>query len=347
MANNLLIVFGGTTENTVVFPSNDSGLKSSRLFTKDELDSNHVDVLQINLLTINPSVSFFANKDSSLGDLNGAWLTAEPKGISRALKSSLTGKYSDPSLQSIAKFIEKANWSHANYTENSDARGMTVTVFNQFSRSSKDLIDNFLNNSGKDYDSVLMLAHSRGCGLTLQSLSQNDVNSTSDINDIQLSSDVLTGKLKRVVLLDPVSKNANNANEVIPPANAQVVAKLSQTDKEIHIVSKAKSTSKVVSTDYDSYVDVLVGAKESNDRLDFSNIYVHIADMVHEGMLSEELRGNFKKYLNIIMDKPWTQTYFNDQEVSAGNFLKLSKEIEVKDRRDAFKRCIQNKNGLA
>ncbi|MDJ1180379.1 hypothetical protein PJF56_16055 [Roseofilum sp. BLCC_M91] len=344
MANNLLIVFGGTTENTVVFPSNDSQLNSSGLFSHEELDSNHVDVLQINLLTVEPSVSFRANQHSPLGELNGAWLTAKPKGISRALKSSLTGKYSDPSLDSIAKFIEDANWSQYNYTENSDARGMTVTVFNQFSRSSKDLITNFLNNSGKDYDSVLMLAHSRGCGLTLQSLSQNDVNSTSDLNNLELSSDVLTDKLKRVVLLDPVSKNANNANDIIPPANAKVVAKLSQTNKEIHIVSKAKSTSKGISTDYGSYVDVLVGAKNgSSNGLDFRNIYVHIAEIAHEGMLSEKLRGNFKKYLNIIVDQPWMQTYFNDREVSAMNVGELSPLIEVEDRRTAFEHCIRQK----
>lgn len=340
MANNLLIVFGGTTENTVVFPSNDSHLNSSGLFSHEELDSNHVDVLQINLLTVDPSVSFRANQHSPLGELNGAWLTAKPKGISRALKSSLTGKYSDPTLSSIAKFIEDANWSQYNYTENSDARGMTVTVFNQFSQSSKNLIKNFLNNPGKDYDSVLMLAHSRGCGLTLQSLSQNDVHSTSDINNIELSSDVLTSKLKRVVLLDPVSKNANNANDIIPPANAKMVAKLSQTDKEIHIVSKAKSAS----IDYGSYVDVLVGAKNGgNNGLNFRNVYVHIAEMTHEGMLSEKLRVNFKKYLNIIVDQPWTQTYFNDREVSAMNVEEFSRLIEVEDRRTAFKHCIQQK----
>jgi len=343
MANNLLIVFGGTTENTVVFPSNDSGLKSSRLFSNQELEANNVDVLQINVLTTDPSISFYAHQSSPFRRLNGVW-------VSKKEKSIFLEEHMIQALRDIGDVIKKVDWGSL-YRQGSSARGMNVEQFNDFSRTSKSLILNFLKGREENYSSIFMLAHSRGCALALQSLSKDDVNKKSEIGQVKLEKNVLMNKLKRIVLLDPVSKNASsgwfwstNANAIIPPANAKIVAELSQTDKEIHIVSKAKSAS----IDYDSYVDVLVGAKGSNDDgLNFSNIYVHIADMVHEGMLSEELRGNFKKYLNIIMDKPWTQTYFNDQEVSAGNFLELSKAIEVKDRRDAFKRCIQNKNGLA
>ncbi|MBS0015773.1 MAG: hypothetical protein KFF72_05315 [Arthrospira sp. SH-MAG29] len=360
MTNYLLIVFGGTTEDQVVFETKDSAndsqnfpnLTSSNLFSKEDLDSNNVDVLQINLLTINPSLSFRANKNSSLKNLNGVWLTAKPQVGSRYLKSEYPHKadllkYLEP-LGKLGQSIDSANWSEKNYTEASTARGMTVKVFNDFAGRSKDLITEFLNSQGQKYDSVFMLAHSRGCGLALQSLSQNDVNSKSDIDMLQLSDNVLTHKLQRVVLLDPVSKNATdkygfgtNANKIIPPANAKIVAELSNKDKEIHIVSKSKSTVH----DYDSYVDILVGEQgDRNYELNFRNVYVHIADMAHEGMLSSKLHDHFTEYLNIIKNQPWQTTYFNKEEVSLDNLYQLSEKIEIGDRKQAFYHCFQRKN---
>lgn len=378
MANNLLIVFGGTTENTVVFESNDSNLKSSGLFLNDELDSNHVDVLQINVLTTDPSISFYSHKPSPFHGLNGVWVSKK--------ETIVFEEHMRQALRDINDVIKKVDWGSL-YSQGSDGRGMTVEQFNDFSRTSKSLILNFLQ-EGKEYSNILMLAHSRGCALALQSLSLNDVNSKSDINNIELSSDVLTGKLKRVVLLDPVSKNASsgwfwskNANKIIPPANAKIVEKLSQKiNKEIHIVSKAKSSS----INYDSYVDHLVGTKKGNKGcgsssypdINMQNIWVHIADMAHEKMLSNQLRSkilpcqydkltgdNNQEYLKIIQSSEWRPDYYpnikasqalqkyltknnsaNELKPKDGDPLKgIFNKIECKDRRRAFVHCLANK----
>jgi hypothetical protein len=364
MANNLLIVFGGTTEDTVVFESQDTSLKSSGLFTNDELDNVSVDVLQINLLTTYPSVSFRASKSSAFKGLNGVWLLADSGGIMRNLnakRSYFLDNDLDDSLQSMADLIQEVNWSHGNYTENSDARGMTVKAFNEFSRGSKELIVSFLSGvqqAQADYDQVFLLAHSRGCGLATQLLSDRDINDKDDIKNMQLANNSLTNKLKRIVLLDPVSKNATdsfgigtNLNKILIPANAQLIEILSHKNKEIHIISKAKSTSfRGVSTNYESYVDVLVGAKkhkkhsEISNSINMRNIYVHIADMAHEGMLSKELHEHFKEYKNIITDLSWSNIYFNDQKVSSRNFGEYSSKIQLEDRRTAFEYCIKKRD---
>ncbi len=359
MANNLQIVFGGTTEDTVVFESQDTSLKSSGLFTNDELDNVSVDVLQINLLTTHPSVSFRASKYSAFKGLNGVWLLADSGGIMRNLNAKISyflDNDLDDNLQSMADLIQEVNWSHGNYTENSDGRGMTVKAFNEFSLRSKELILSFLSGvqqAQHDDDQVFILAHSRGCGLAIQLLSDRNVNDKDDIKNMQLAKNSLTNKLKRIVLLDPVSKNATdyfgmgtNLNKIVIPANAKIVEILSHKNKEIHIISKRRK----VSMNYESYVDVLVGAKkhknysEIGNSINMRNIYVHIADMAHEGMLSKELHEHFKEYKNIITDQSWSNIYFNDQKVSSRNFGEYSSKIQLEDRRTAFEHCIKKRD---
>ncbi|NEO52227.1 MAG: hypothetical protein F6K54_03495 [Okeania sp. SIO3B5] len=395
MANNLLIVFGGTTESDVVFPvidTQDKSLKSSGLFTQDELDLVKVDVLQFNLLTSEPNINFFANKNSyfdnscqRLTNKSNSWFKRDL--IMTKKEFDFQDKTVLEKLDDLLKTIEDINWSSLNYSENSDGRGMTVEAFNNFSEMSRELIVSFLEyleNKKNNYDKVFMLAHSRGCALALQLLSDRSVNTQDDTQLIQLADNLLTKKLKRIVLLDPVSKNATNtfswstdANNVVSPANAKIVKLLStikDENKEIHIISKAKSA-KIIN--YESYADRLVGTKQANknnssDSPNMSNVYVDIADMVHEGMLSGDLykKGNFTEYTKIISDSPWNTTYVGDQDVDLEEMKKSKalkeyiegnksaneltpgdgdplkdfyEKIEQKDRRRAFVHCLARK----
>ncbi|NES78284.1 MULTISPECIES: hypothetical protein [unclassified Okeania] len=313
MANNLLIVFGGTTQS-----------EPQTIFSCQDLSTASVDVLQINLLTIEPNVSFISinnnNKDTYfLSQLDGNWLEGTPTGTLRNLQVKLLLQENDV-LKALKTTIEKVNWSHANYTNDSDAKGMQKETFDSFSQVSQQLIVDFLewtNNQGNDYQNVFILAHSRGCALAIQSLSKSNVT--------ELSDNLLTQKLKRIVLLDPVSKNAGKSlswfsneegvDEKIITANAKIVELLSKKNKEIHII--VKSVKKTMN--YECYADRLVGTKRGGcyttfSPIDMKNVYVHIAAMAHEGMLGKRFRDNFKNYRKII-DNNWNEIFWNDKKV--------------------------------
>ncbi|MEM1170521.1 MAG: hypothetical protein AAGJ08_15930 [Cyanobacteria bacterium P01_H01_bin.35] len=323
MANNLLIVFGGTTQS-----------EPQTVFTYQDLSTASVDVLQINLLTIEPNVSFISTNNQNnqeLSKLDGNWLQGTPTGDKRSLEVKLRSSLENNDvLKELKTTIEKVNWSHANYTKDSDARGMQKETFYSFSEVSQQLIVDFLEwtkKQGNDYKNVFILAHSRGCALAIQSLSK--------LSESKLSDDLLTEKLKRIVLLDPVSKNADKnlalirnwfsneegVDEEIITANANIVELLSKKNKEIHIIVK----SKIKKVNYECYADRLVGTKrgslikDSNSPSpEISNVYVHIADMAHEGMLGKDLRDHFKYYNNIISNDNWNEIFWNDKIVNLG-----------------------------
>ncbi|WP_353932955.1 alpha/beta hydrolase [Okeanomitos corallinicola TIOX110] len=319
MTKNLLVVFGGTTQSN-----------PQKIFTDAELSSNSVDVLQINLLTINSNITFTTNNNEHL---NKKWLEAEPSGLLRKLKVTIKLKDLDDNandflskLDEMGKVIEKINWSHSNYTENSDARGMTVEAFNDFSQASQGLILKFLIYLKKinyEYENVFILAHSRGCSLAINALSKFDQGDELD--------NVLISKIKRVVLLDPVGKNVNNTDETIIPKNAETIKYLSEIGKEIHIVVKSESTN----YDYESYADILVGTKQGghidsniHNSPDMRNVYVHIAHMAHEGMLAEKFRHCFSHYNKIIDTGAWKIIYSNEKEVDI-NLMKESPALKA------------------
>lgn len=318
MAKNLLIVFGGTTQS-----------EPQTIFTNTELSNASVDVLQINLLTTNSNIAFTTSNNEKL---NRKWLQAEPSGFSRKLKAKIELKNLDgdannflSKLDDMGKVIEEINWSHNNYTENSDARGMTEKAFNDFSQASQGLILSFLSYFKKinyEYKNVLILAHSRGCSLAINTLSK--FNQGNELND------VLIPKLKRVVLLDPVGKNVNSTDKTIIPKNSETIKELSEIEKEIHIIVKSESSK----YDYESYADRLVGTERGgriNSNIhkspDMRNVYVHIAHMAHEGMLEDKFKKGFAHYKKIIDEGAWKTIYSNEKDVNI-NLMKESPALK-------------------
>ncbi|NEP09768.1 MAG: alpha/beta hydrolase [Symploca sp. SIO2C1] len=320
MAKSLLIIFGGTTQS-----------EEQKIFTPEELSKAAVDVLQINLLTTNSNIIFktFSTKSNNnqyLEPLDQTWLEANPSGILRDLEAKIKLKNSNKSKELLYKLkclgdaIEETNWSSKNYTKNSDARGMTEKTFNNFSQASQELILSFLNyvKQVNTYENIFILAHSRGCSLAINTLSK-----------FNLDHEILIEKLKRVVLLDPVAKNVNYADETIIPKNAETIKKLSSQEKEIHIIVK----SELANYNYESFADRLVGTRRGrhinckrSKFPDMRNVYVHIAHMAHEGMLTDQFRGNndsgFKHYYKIIDQGKWEKIYSNDKEV---DLMKIKK----------------------
>lgn len=321
MAKNLLIVFGGTTQS-----------EPQKIFTDAELSNASVDVLHINLLTINSNIAFTTSNNENL---NGKWLEAKPSHWleKRKLKAKIELKDLDDNsshfrskLNEMGKVIEEINWSHSNYSENSDARGMTEKAFNNFSQASQGLILNFLSYVKKinyDYENVFIIAHSRGCSLAINTLSK--FNQADELNNVLIS------KLKRIVLLDPVGKNVNNTDDTIIPKNAETIKELSEKGKEIHIVVKSESTK----NDYESYADRLAGTERRgriNSNIhkspDMRNIYIHIAHMAHEGMLEEKFKKGFAHYKKIIDEGAWKTIYSNEKEVDI-NLIKKSPALKA------------------
>lgn len=353
MANNLLILFGGTTQ-----------YEKQEIFNPKELYDNSMDILQINLLSTESNV-LFANP--SLNDMRWeTWLQANPSGLMRHLKADI--KNDAPvavrsALKILKTTIEKIDWSAMNYSANSDARGMNVEAFKKFSYASIQVIQSLLSHASH-YQNIFFLAHSRGCSIALR------VAGALDNSYLE--------KIKRVVLLDPVAKNVNDSDDEIIPNNCAVVKALSNLGKEIHLISKSEQSN----FDYESFVDQLVGTKwggrinTGDTSLNMNNICVHLASMVHEGMLGKKFRDNFGAYLRIIKSDDWTNSYANDKKVDLQRMkqsaalqsyisgAKSASEIEfkegdpffefynqfevkftgsLKDRRRAFVHCIATK----
>ncbi len=345
MSDNLLIVFGGTTQS-----------EFQEVFTPTELKELSTDVLQFNLLTVESNVMFYRPKYdqplklvwAEIGSSVWTWedgIKVRPL-IYKVNENLKSYGYQNirREIEEVGKAIEKVNWSHKNYSENSDARGMTLQACHLFSSTSKGLILSFLDKIGQNYKNIFIMAHSRGCSLAIDVL-RNSQNSNSNIDN-----NALTDKLKRIVLLDPVDKNVGFSESIIKE-NVEVINNLSHDPRniEIHFVAKTKDSQfwELFDTNYESFVDRLVGTqsgkKVSNEhRLsgdnpdipDMKNIYVHLAHMVHEGMLENKLRENFRKYQTIISGNNWTEMYSNDESINISDLKSseaLNKYIEGKE----------------
>lgn len=325
MSDNLLIVFGGTTQS-----------EPQTIFNNDELKNQSVDVLQFNFITTESRVIVYRLQDQSYQRVD--LLTAEPGSILelRALKAKINDNLAGygyealrGDLEQIKRVIEDINWSSKNYSKNSDARGMTLEACNSFASASKSFITSFLSTVGSGYKNIFLLAHSRGCNLVISALARN-----CGQQDYKVDDNMLAGKLKRLVLLDPVSMNVDNDGEKIVNANSETIKDLSRyknSGVEIHCVVKTEMSG----FDYDSYVDRLVGTKMGQkadvQELSYQNlnapnlqsIFVSLAHMKHEGMMEEQLRAGFKKYFEIISPENWREMYAND-ELIAIDSLKTS-----------------------
>ena len=346
MSDNLLIVFGGTTQS-----------EFQEVFTRTELKDHSTDVLQFNLLTVESNVMFYRSKyDQPLKLVKaepGPWW--KKKDLESEVNKNLQFYgYQDilGEIEEVGDAIEKVNWSHASL-EDSNVSGMTLRTCHRFSSTSKALILSFLDKIGQNYKNIFIIAHSRGCSLAINALrdSQN--------SNFSIARNALTDKLKRIVLLDPVSINwgshfaldkDDNDDSHIKQENIKVINNLSRDQRniEIHFIVKTESSNTtIINTNYDSFVDRLVGTqsgeKVSNEQKlsgdnpdipDMQNIYVHLAHMVHEGMLENRLRENFRKYQTIISGDDWTEMYSNDQSINISNLINseaLNKYIEGKE----------------
>ena len=339
MSDNLLIVFGGTTQSEL-----------QDVFTPTELEQDSTDILQFNLLTVESNVTLCLKNHSYQSQ---ELIKAEPGSILqlRALESEVNQEALEiygyqgiqPELEAIGNAIEKVNWSATNYSENSDARGMTQEACHLFSSTSQALILSFLEKIGQNYKNIFIMAHSRGCSLAINTLC--DIQNSN----FNISNNALTDKLKRIVLLDPVAKNVG-FNDFIIEDNVKIINNLSRYPRniEIHFVVKTQSSN----YDYQSFVDRLVGTKlgtkvnkeASLDKHNLSghnsnipnlkNIYVHLAHMVHEGMLGNDLTKHFKKYKKIISGDDWTEMYSNNQLIEINHLINsdaLNRYIDGKE----------------
>ncbi|MGB1252178.1 MAG: hypothetical protein ACPG8W_16280 [Candidatus Promineifilaceae bacterium] len=303
MSKNLLVVFGGTTQTG-----------PQEVFSMSALSSRSTDSLQFNFATSSPNVRF-NNRD---------WLIGEPSGFFRNISVDIKSDAptQPPALKKgldrIKDIMEDVNWSSKNYTENSDARGMTVEAWRNFSQAAGTVLQHFLEANRSTYQTVFVLAHSRGCAFSIAA--------TEAIKDM--------GVVKRLVLLDPVGKNVGFSTTIID-SNVQSVQKL-KSKMEVHIITKSESAT----YNYECYADQLVGIKPESHYADqrfsnLENVYVHAAKGLHEGMLGADLSNRFHAVKNIISASSWTQTCFQDGFVDMGK-LKTSGSLQ-KYRQNASK----------
>lgn len=329
MSDNLLIVFGGTKQS-----------KFQEVFTPTKLKELSTDVLQFNLLTVESNVMFYRLKDDKCLELVEAETTSsDDQHLTYKVNKNLDIHSSQDirhEIEEVGKAIEEVNWSHYTYSDNSDGKGMTQDACHLFSSTSKALILSFLKKIGQNYKKIFIMAHSRGCSLAI------DILRNSQTSNFNIDDNVLTDKLKRIVLLDPVAKNVGFSESIIKE-NVKVINKLSHDPRniEIHFVAKTEDSQWLFfDTNYKSFVDRLVGTqsgeKVSNEhRLsgdnpdipDMRNIYLHLAHMTHEGMLEKKLRENFRKYQTIISGDDWTEMYSNDKSINISE-LKTSEALK-------------------
>ena len=160
MSDNLLIVFGGTTQS-----------KFQEVFTPTELKELSTDVLQFNLLTVESNVMFYRLKDDKCLKLVEAETTSSEDHhltykVNKNLESYGYQKIRHE-IEEVGKVIKKVNWSHYTYSDNSDAKGMTLKACHLFSSTSQALILSFLDKIAHNYKKIFIMAHSRGCSLAI------------------------------------------------------------------------------------------------------------------------------------------------------------------------------------
>lgn len=330
MVRNLLIVFGGTEEGSA------EGFNTQQsIFDSHDLRENSVDVLQLNLLTAKYSVTFRSeDRDINMKltahddfekyfqDKNGADIFDE-------------GGLIQHTLGELKDALKKIGWSKITkwgfppvYATNTSTRGLDHQSYQQLCELSENVICKFLSFHKRKYEKIYILAHSRGVNLGCK-VAHDCWKSQSQSFQFNIN---------RLVLLDPVSKNAGgllrtDTDLKVINDGYEAVKDLSNAGTEIHIIVKTKDSGH----DYESYAGELMGGgynyyEEKIDEIqnrgskasdiDMDKVYFHLAHMVHGYMLQgpngkykkkpyQGFHTGFKNYHKIISDNPWTEMYSN------------------------------------
>lgn len=294
---NLLVIFGGTNQR-----------EPQTIFTPDELRRNETDILQFNLLTEKPSIVYEVMKQTGKNcyvDKTHLLYKAD-RGIDIIENEQLVNPLSPlfNALNKMANYLAKSvKWSESrlNYSIGSSLRGISKEILLKLSKQSLSVVKCILNEPiGKDYDNVIVLAHSRGCGIATEVA--NEFKDDVDIGE----------KFLRLVLLDPVSKNANKSADAHIKKEHQEYIQEMRLKGEVHIIVKTRHTERfygLLHTDYKTYADRLVGTEKGRKCKDATksmlNIYVHVAAMAHEDMLTKELCKAFPRYRAVILGEKY------------------------------------------
>ncbi|NET57829.1 MAG: hypothetical protein F6K47_17220 [Symploca sp. SIO2E6] len=283
--NRLLIVFGGTDEH-----------EYQTIFPSDRV--SEVDILQFNFVNWYPNI--WCNQDRYLWreHVRGPW----------EYGSSIKAKAILDSLKWAAnKLWDDFTWFNVNVTGLSakDVRGLT-----EISQTIIEAcIKNWNNPPFDQYEDIFVVAHSRGCLL--------------GISNLPGLHQKFGDKLKRVVLLDPVSMRVGGDNPLSENAETFHQMVNSVDTMEYHIVIRTQN-------DYPfaSYAGELVGINSTADlglayhrkfadteKINMKNVYIQVADMGHSGMLTEKFRVGFPHYLNIISQAAWNTVCVGKDEM--------------------------------
>lgn len=340
MANNLLVVFGGTSQDT-----------RQAIYNTEDLRSKQTDVLQFNLLTTEPSVELQKSSGDSVKFVEGApdasrspirFCTGRfgikyPCGFTgiRPIGASVVNREQFPgsdtsSLDRLKDRMESVNWSSklSPASENSEVRGMNGNGYD-FGLDATAVIRDFLAGSGNNYDNIFIMGHSRGHALALRAADPNNLGPSG------------SEKLKRVVLLDPVNKNVGSTDrDTIIPESQRIIKNLTTNNKEVHFVvaKKLDGIQNTFNSDIGAYVgsginlsresltpildgnplqaisqirqgisqavDTVTDGINSPNNPTIQNTYVHFAGTNHTMLeAGGNFRGNFPSYLELISPK--------------------------------------------
>ncbi|MGC9525110.1 MAG: hypothetical protein ACP5D7_06165 [Limnospira sp.] len=318
---NLLVVFGGTDEGSNVGQldtgfddANGNRIKASNtvqsVFDEQALDEQDTDLLQFNFITEKPSVSF-REAGSSVGS-PGPDIEVDPllRGTSKDAVPQKTGNEAfDGKMRELELFLEQTAWVDRGVDFNTGVRGMTADTYRNFSDRARDVIFSYINDirGGENYDNIIVMGHSRGAGLA-----------TRAANAVY---EEYPDQFLRLVLQDPVSKNAKpigevDADTVVISESREYVKKLADAGKEVHIIAKTYLRSGDLTDssifNYETYAPELMGthffypgderatlllgettSREAENRItdsvgnepDMRNVYFHLAHMQHGYML--------------------------------------------------------------
>jgi hypothetical protein len=352
MAKNLLIMFGGTSEG-------DGGdTKFQSIFDNATLNGRQTDVLQFNLLTDDPEIGYY---NASPGGGLSYWLESGtlPGGLGGPRVVGGADAYPEvkDELEGVRTKLLEARWSLGiPAAANSTFWGMQTAFHEGFSDTARSVVYEFLNKYA-DYDNIFVTGHSRGASLAARFAGSLGQNAEMD------------NALKRLVLQDPVSKNRDNpatsfvstdrADENIIRNVMDSVARLTQVNKEVHIISRADDTNTIVGgqlREYETYGSELLGSYYfyfggearlkfgnaetkigdfvNNDlstrhRMKVENLHWHLANMQHGYMMQSQAPGSskgfhegFGAYERIISPFDWNTPIWGDQVINIDEMAK-------------------------
>ena len=315
---NLLIVFGGTREEDY-----------QGIFDSKDLDNTKV--LQFNFCTEKSNIIVDGLKWMERG-YQKFWSDSDPK-----ISDNKDAQKIKTSLNSAGRTLSDVNWgSKSNPNTSGTSTGLIYKDYKPYLQAINNVLEEYHSKIEENYEQVMVLAHSRGCLLAIGTL-----------GTVQ---SLYGNKLKRMVLLDPVSVSDPPFVSGYPTLDANIQAFQDMVKKttnlEYHIIVRSKNDKfNDLLPDIFSYYsyapDLLLGLKGTGTlgnsyhyrynetiAVNMDDVYVHIAEMGHEGMLTKKLRTGFGAYMNIISTEPWRTMYSGGDEIDTAGIISNSSSLQ-------------------